>query len=135
MLRAAGISSPAAMPIGPSPLATSRSAAKPWICTAPHSAAERRPALGQQGAADAGKDIAAAGRGQPRIAAGIDAPLAVGGGDHGAAALERDMGLEAPGQRQRGLDAVCLHVVGGDAEQARRFGGVGGEQGGCRGGV
>jgi hypothetical protein len=40
--------------------------------------------------------------------------------------LSATWALKRLDKRQRSLDAVCLNVVGGNAEQARGFGGGGG---------
>ena len=69
---------------------------------------EWRPALREQRRDETGQDIATAGGGQARIAAGIDEPATVGCRDHRAASLERHQRLVARGNFERRRESIRL---------------------------
>jgi len=88
-------------------------------------------ALREEGAGDAGEDVAGAGGGEGGGRGVLDRGAAVGGGDHGVGALEDDHGAGAGGGGAGGGEAV-----GGDpAEEAGELAGVGGDDGGAAQGV
>ena len=76
----------------------------------------RRPALGEQGDGEAAEYVAAAGGGQPRVAAGVDEPFTGGRGDDAAAALEDGRGAVAGGEFEGRGDPVRLHFSGAAAQ-------------------
>ena len=76
----------------------------------------RRPALGEQGDGEAAEYVAAAGGGQPGVAAGVDEPFTRGRGDDAAAALEDGRGAVAGGEFEGRGDPVRLHFSGAAAQ-------------------
>jgi len=120
-LRIAGINSPAVRPMGPSPDATSASAAAPCSHTAPSAASPFRPALGQQAAAQARQHVARAGRGQGGAARGVDHHAAILRGDDRARAFQHHDDAQLRCQLARRAQAVGLHLRHRHVQQARRF--------------
>ena len=83
-----------------------------------------RNALREQRAEHAGKDVAGATGGEPRVAAAVDRPVSARISQHAAGAFEDDAGVEPARHRQRGFDPVRLDVRRLDAGKPRRFGGM-----------
>ncbi len=82
------------------------------------------PALGEQAGAEAGEHVTHARGGHPRVAGAVDVPAAIRRGDHAAAALEHDAGIESRRQFECRIQAVCLHLGGLAGKQSGGLGRV-----------